>query len=69
MTQTSNLATLIKFNLKYYLKPRFETKKDKRRYYILMGIIAACLLVPLVSLIVGIYALIVKLFIVIQTMS
>ncbi len=60
MTQTSNLATLIKFNFKYYLKPRFETKKDKRRYYILMGIIAASLLVPLVSLIVGIYSFIVS---------
>ena len=58
MKTFSNFKTLLKFNLKYFLMPRFATKKDKRRYYITMAIIALALLFPLGSMIAGIYFLV-----------
>ncbi len=59
MNNLSNFKTLLAFNMRYYLIPRFSNKKDKKKYIITMCVLAAVLLIPVVSLLVGLYALIV----------
>ena len=53
----SNFLTLFKFNLKYFLFPRFQTKKDKRRYFITMAIVGFALLIPIISLLASVFEL------------
>ncbi len=58
MKSFSNLGTLIKFNLHYFLFPRFNTKKDKIRYIVLMAFIGIAFLIPIGSMVAGLYYLI-----------
>ena len=58
MTKFSNLLTLTKFNLHYFLFPRFATKKDKVRYIVAMSVIGLVFLIPLGGLVAGLYFLI-----------
>ena len=59
MKSFSNLWVLTKFHLRYFLFPRFKTKKERNKFIILMSIVGLALLIPIVSLIVGLYYLIV----------
>ena len=51
----SNLMTLIKFNIKYYLLPRFADKKEKRKYIGIIILFAFAFIVPIGMLVATIY--------------
>ena len=59
MKSFSNLWVLTKFHLQYFLFPRFNTKKDRNKFIILMSILGVAFLIPIISMIVGLYYLIV----------
>ena len=58
MEKFSNLWVLTKFNLKYFLFPRFSNKKEKTKFIAAMAVIGLAMLIPIVSMIVGLYYLI-----------
>ena len=51
----SNLMTLIKFNIKYYLLPRFADKKEKRKYIGIIILFVFAFIVPIGMLVATIY--------------
>ncbi len=55
MKTNNRLLTLLKFNLKYFLFPKFNTKKDKRRYIGGMVAVALALGFPVVMLLASMY--------------
>ena len=50
--------TLTKFNLHYFLFPRFSNKKDKTKYIIAMVFIGLVFLIPIGGLVAGLYFLV-----------
>ncbi|MGN0771376.1 MAG: hypothetical protein ACI4MI_02195 [Christensenellales bacterium] len=50
-----NFWTLTKFNLSYYLKPRFENAKDKRKFITMVIILIVVFALPLAMMIYTIY--------------
>ncbi len=50
-----NLWTLTKFNLSYYLKPRFENAKDKRKFIVSAIILVLVFAMPLAMMVYTIY--------------
>ena len=58
MEKFSNLWVLTKFNLKYFLFPRFNNKKDKIKFIVAMCVIGFAFLIPIASMIAGLYFLI-----------
>ena len=59
MNNLSNFKTLLAFNLRYYLIPRFANKKDKKKFIGTMIALGVVFLIPIGSLLAGLYALIV----------
>ncbi len=53
----NNLWTLTKFNLRYYLKPRFESKKERIRYIALFAVLGVCFLPMIILLGINMYSL------------
>ncbi len=58
MGKLSNLLTLTKFNLHYFLFPRFSNKKDKIKYIVAMSVLGLVFLIPIGGLVAGLYFLI-----------
>lgn len=58
MGKLNNLLTLTKFNLRYFLFPRFENKKAKIKYIVAMVVLGAVFLIPIGGLVAGLYFLI-----------
>lgn len=52
----SSLLTLLKFDIRYYLIPRFATKKEKRKYIGIIALMAFAFIVPIFMLVSSIYA-------------
>ena len=46
---------LTKFNMSYYLKPRFESTKDKRKFISMIVILGLCFLMPIAMMVASIY--------------
>lgn len=46
---------LTKFNMSYYLKPRFESTKDKRKFIMMIVILGLCFLMPIAMMVASIY--------------
>ena len=58
MGKLNNLLTLTKFNLRYFLFPRFENKKAKIKYIVAMSVLGLVFLIPIGGLVAGLYFLI-----------
>ena len=58
MGKLNNLLTLTKFNLRYFLFPRFENKNAKIKYIVAMSVMGLVFLIPIGGLVAGLYFLI-----------
>ena len=49
------LAKLIKFDINYYIKPRFTDKKERNKFILILLIMGICFIVPIIMMIGAVY--------------